>query len=96
MAKKGGVFYLYGEHDNMNNFISKNQSFNNDSIHQHEPWSYNRPCMITFFRNASMKDPFFCNNLGSTIKKETWVIPLVWRYNKVGIPKIIIGKKIYR
>lgn len=88
-----GTYYLLGEHDNMNRFVAKNPSFNDDSIRQHEPWAYNRPCMVSFLWSASMKDPFFCSNLGATVKRENWLRPLVWRYSRAGIPQIVIGKK---
>jgi len=88
-----GIYYLLGEHDNMNNFITKNPSFNDDAIRQREPWAYNRPCMATFLWSASMKDPFFCSNLGATVKRQNWLTPLVWRYSWAGIPQIVIGKK---
>lgn len=92
--QQAGTYYLLGEHDNMNGFIAKNPSFNNDSIRQHKPWAHNRPCMAAFLWISSMKDPFLCSNLGATVKRENWLTPLAWRYSLLGIPQLVIGKKI--
>lgn len=87
-----GTYYFLGEHDNMNGFVKSNPDFNDASIRQNEPWAFNRPCMTAFLRLASMKDPFFCSNLGTTIKQSIFLLPLAWRYNEFGIPQVVIGK----
>ena len=92
-TRKTGKYYLLGEHDNMNGFVMLNRSFNNDSIRQHEPWAFNRPCMAAFLRIASMKDSFYCSNLGGTLKRECCLTPFAWRYDAWGIPRILLGER---
>lgn len=87
-----GTYVLLGEHDNMNGFVMSNPSFNDDFVRQFEPWAWNRPVMAAFLRIASMKDPFYCSNLGATLKRDGDLIPLAWRYHPSGVPQIVVGE----
>lgn len=88
-----GTYVLLGEHDNMNGFVTSNPSFNDDFVRQFEPWAWNRPVMAAFLRIASMKDPFYCSNLGATLKRDGALIPLAWRYHPSGVPQIVVAEK---
>ena len=88
-----GTYILLGEHDNMNGFVTSNPSFNDDVVRQYEPWGWNRPAMSAFLRIASMKDPFYCSNLGATLKWDDDLVPLAWRYSPSGMPQIVVGEK---
>lgn len=91
-----GTFYLYGEHDNYNNYIYSGSRFKNDHTQQSTPWAYNRPYFDRNLLIASYKDPFYCSNIGATIHRFPQLIPYVWKYNSFGIPVILIAKEHFK
>lgn len=91
-----GIFYLYGEHDNYNDFIYNMSRFKNDKIQQAMPWSYNRPFFYRDLLIASYQDPFYCSNIGTTIQRFPQLIPYAWRYNRAGIPILLIAKESFK
>jgi hypothetical protein len=89
-----GSFFLFGEHDNLNNFIGENSIFKNDSFQQKRPWYISRPVMIRNLWVATLLDPFYCSNLGSTLSASFFLFPKVWVYDKLGLPKILAATEV--
>lgn len=41
---------------------------------------------------ASLHDPFYCSNIGATLKPLGKLRPLAWEYDSKGLPRILIAK----
>lgn len=91
-----GTFYLYGEHDNLNNFVDDDSVFNNNNIQQRTPWMIFKPTMIRSLWSASVLDPFYCSNIGATIKRKSNMFPLAWNYTYTGMPQLLIAMEIQK
>lgn len=89
-----GTFYLFGEHDNYDGFIGEDSRFNDGSTFQHMPWAYNRPHVQPTLQAAALRDYFFASNLGTTIRHIGSIMPVVWKYEDLGRPVILVGKEI--
>lgn len=89
-----GSFFLFGEHDNLNGFIGNNSIFNNDNIQQKTPWNIYKPIMIRNLWVASVLDPFYCSNKGSTVSALPFLFPKIWTYDNFGVPKVLATTEI--
>ena len=89
-----GDFFIFGEHDNLNNFTNKNKTFNSDAYKRQTPWHLYKPIMTSWLKSYANLDKLFCSNLGCTIKNRTDLYPLIWDYDSYGFP-IILGAGTY-
>lgn len=88
-----GEYYVFGEHDNLTNFIGSNSPFNPDAFRRRSPWNTYKPVMNPRLFRATQKDVFYCSNIGCTLKKELISYPLLWSYTKYGVP-ILLAKGV--
>lgn len=84
-----GEFWIFGEHDNLGDFLTPGSLFNNDSYQRKPPWHAYRPQMSRTLQIASDLDPLYASNLGCTIKSTPLGYALIWEYTKFGIPNIL-------
>jgi len=84
---------LFGEHDNLNNFITKNPAFKNDSYIRKKPWEVYDPIFQKRLAFARLFDPLYCSNIGCTIKNDFHNFPIIWDYTKSGQPIILASGK---
>jgi len=84
--------FLFGEHDNLQNFAEKSVFFNNDSYKRKSPWTTYAPLMNNNLKIASSFDSLYCSNIGSTLKNTGKNLPLIWTYSDLGIPKLLAAR----
>ena len=90
------AYFLFGEHDNLNNFIkgSIGKEFNSDNYKRKGPWEVFQPNINKLFFINSNRYLMYCSNIGSTLKDNIRGLPLVWDYNSWGVP-IVLAKMQY-
>lgn len=85
-----GQLFIFGEHENLNKFIDKNNSdFNNDYYQRSIPWHTQSPYFLKLLRNISNDYKFLSSNIGCTLKTDYISTPLYWDYDSFGLPLIL-------
>jgi hypothetical protein len=86
---RSSTIFLFGEHNNLNNFRGKESRFNDDLYQRQTPWITFKPFFNNALMFASNNDPLYSSNLGCTLNFRINDFPLVWDYRVSGVPILL-------